>query len=242
MKTITLLTTTLALPFLTIAQDGQTPPLVSVTGEAEIRVAPDVVLITLGVEAREPQLDAATKKHSAQISGLIDFVKSIVVEDKHIQTDYINIRPNYNNSVSRTRPDHYQVTKNLTVRLTDIGKFETLLGGALKNGANHVHNVQFLTSELRKHRDTARANAIKAAKQKAIDLTDALGQALGRVHSIREHGGGHAYARSSLMTKNSIQSFSGGAAGGEFAAGQIAITANVSVSFVVDEPHLPTRD
>ncbi|MDG2122856.1 MAG: SIMPL domain-containing protein [Verrucomicrobiales bacterium] len=233
MKITTLLAASLILPSLTLAQNTPTPPLVSVTGEAEIRVAPDIVLITLGVEVREPKLDAATERHSTQISGLIDFVKSIGIDEKNIQTDYINIRLNYNPSVSRTQPDHYQVTKNLTVRLTDITRFEPLLAGALKNGANNVHNVQFLTSELRKHRDAARANAIKAAKQKAVDLTTALGQSVGRVYKIQEHGGGHAYSRSALMTQNSIQSFSAGTAGGEFAAGQIAITANVSVSFVI---------
>lgn len=102
-------------------------------------------------------------------------------------------------------------------------------------------NINFLTSELRKHRDTARANAIKAARHKATDLTAALGQQIGRAYSISEHGSGaHPISRAAMMTKNSSQSFSGANAGGGFAAGQIAITANVSVSFLIDR-HRTTR-
>ena len=52
-------------------QQAGGPPLVNVTGEAEIRVAPDVVVITFGVEARATGLDDAITAHSEKISKLI---------------------------------------------------------------------------------------------------------------------------------------------------------------------------
>ncbi len=218
-------------------QPASSPPLVSVTGEAEIRVAPDIVVITFGVEARATGLDEAAAAHSEKISKLIGHIKEAGVEEKHIQTDYINVRPSYDHRVSRSKPSHFEVNKSVTVRVTDIKKFETLLAGALKNGATHVHGVRFLTSELRKHRDAARANAIKAAKEKAVALTSELGASIGQVYSINENtwGGGGSYnMRGGLLTQNSIQNISGASAGGEFAAGQIAISARVNVAFVIE--------
>ena len=211
-------------------------PLVSVSGEAEIRVAPDIVVITLGVESRADKLDDAVSANSVRLGGLIKYLKSQELEERHIQTDYINIRPVYDHRKSQTTPSHYEVNKSVTIRVTDIQKFEGLLAGVLKNGASHVHGIQFQTSELRKHRDAARANAIKAAKEKAVALTAELGQVVGRVHSINETswgGSGTHSFRGSYMTQNSIQSISGSGAGAEFAAGQIAISARVNASFVI---------
>lgn len=115
-------------------QNSSSPPLVNVTGEAEIRVAPDVVVITFGVEARATGLDEAVAAHSEKVSKLIGHIKAAGVEGKHIQTDYINIRPSYDHRVSKTKPSHFEVNKSVTVRVTDIKKFETLLAGALKTG------------------------------------------------------------------------------------------------------------
>lgn len=216
-------------------QQAGSPPLVNVTGEAEIRVAPDVVVITFGVEARATGLDDAISAHSEKTSKLISHIKKAGIEEKHIQTDYINIRPSYDHRVSRTKPSHYEINKSVTVRVTDIKKFESLLASALKNGATHVHGVRFLSSELRKHRDAARANAIKAAKEKAVALTSELGASIGRVYSINENTGGGAYTmRGGLYSQNSIQNISGASAGGGFAAGQISIAARVNVSFVIE--------
>jgi len=57
----------------------------------------------------------------------------------------------------------YSVQKTIVVTLSDLSKFEDLLSGVLEAGANYVHNVEFRTTELRKHRDQARALAIQAA-------------------------------------------------------------------------------
>ena len=62
------------------SQNSNTPPLVNVSGEAEIRVAPDVVLITFGVEARANDLDAAVEAHEKKIEKLIGHIKELGVE------------------------------------------------------------------------------------------------------------------------------------------------------------------
>jgi uncharacterized protein YggE len=109
----------------------------------------------------------------------------------------------------------------------------------LKAGVNHVHGVDFRTTELRKHRDRARSLAIQAAREKATMMAGELGQRIGQPHSIRE---GHAgwwswYGRwwgsswRGRMSQNVIQEASGGTGGGTLAPGQIAITANVTVTF-----------
>ena len=48
-----------------------------------------------------------------------------------------------------------------------VDQFEELLSRVLLAGANHIYDIDFSTSELRKHRDAARALAMKAAQEKA---------------------------------------------------------------------------
>src|SRR4030095_3981219 len=82
------------------------------------------------------------------------------------------------------------VRKSIQVKLTDIEAFEALLTGLLTNGVNNVHGIEFRTSQLRKHRDTARAMAVRAAKEKADALASELGVKCGKVYSIDANDAG----------------------------------------------------
>jgi uncharacterized protein YggE len=56
----------------------------------------------------------------------------------------------------------------------------------LKAGVTRVRNVEFLDSQVRKHKDQARTMAIKAEHEKAVLLTRDLGQTIGPAYSISE--------------------------------------------------------
>lgn len=78
--------------------------------------------------------------------------------------------------------------KTIVVLLRDTTKFENILSGALERGATHVLRVRFETDDLKKHRDKARSDAIKAARDKAAALAGELGAKLGRVMSVQDYG------------------------------------------------------
>jgi uncharacterized protein YggE len=108
----------------------------------------------------------------------------------------------------------------------------------LEAGANYVHGVEFATTELRKHRDEARALAVRAAREKAVALAKELGLKPGRARSIVEGGGGFwsGYGswggRGGGYAQNvSQRSADPSEVTGTVAPGQIAVTAHVSVAF-----------
>lgn len=92
------------------------------------------------------------------------FLKASDVPSKDVQTDFISIEPHYDNDQSRTKPVVYLIRKSIEVNLTKISVFETVLAGLLSHGISKVHRIEFRVSELRKHRDRARALAIQAAR------------------------------------------------------------------------------
>lgn len=221
------------------------PRLISVTGEAEVRVVPDEVVLTVGVETRDENLSKAKSDNDERVRKVLDLADDYGIESKHIQTSYISIEPRYDDDYfgSEVLKD-YWVRKTVVITLKDISKFEDLLTGLLEAEVNYVHGIQFRTSELRKHRDRARALAIKAAQEKAVDMAGELGQDVGRPWAINEYQSGWWSGYGSWwgsgwggsMTQNVIQDVGVGLDSGEgtLAPGQITVKAQVNVSFEME--------
>ena len=121
----------------------------------------------------------------------LGFLKASGVPDKDVQTDFISVAPEYGNDLTRTKPVVYIIRKSIEIKLTSVTNLEPVLTGLLNNGVNHIHNVDFRTTQLRKYRDQARAMAIRAAREKADALAQELGVKCGKPININasEWGG-----------------------------------------------------
>lgn len=247
------------------AQWRQEPPQINVSGSAEVKVAPDEVDLSVGVETRQESLGEAKRQNDERVSKALDFLRHNGVKDKDIQTDYIIIEPVYDPNAgidprtglplpaydqhrSLVEPVYYLVRKSIGITLTNISSFDVVLSGLITNGVNHVHRIDFRTSELRKYKDKARAMAIQAAKEKAEAMATELGVKVGKPYNINVNdwsgwsgwspqsawgyggggGGGGTF-------QNVSQNVGGGTegAGATFAVGQISVSATVNVSFLI---------
>lgn len=221
-------------------QDAAAPRLITTTGEAEVLVIPDEVVLTLGVETSNKQLSLAKQDNDAIVAKVLAAAQARGVATKYLQTDHISIEPRYRDSYEQRDFIGYFVRKTIVVTLKDITTFDAVLTDVLEAGAVYVHGIQFRTTELRKHRDEARVLAIRAAREKAAALAHELGQEIDQPHDIREDqsqwwswyntwwGG-----RANTLSQNVIQETGGTSAGteGTLAPGQISVTARVTVSF-----------
>ena len=224
------------------AVNDKSVPTISVDGSAEIKVAPDEVHLSLGVESRDPHLEAAKKQNDAKLAAIVTFLKGLKIEAKDIQTDFIRIQPHYSDSED-VIPSRYDVQQGIDVKLRRVSDYDAALTGVLKHGATHVHGIEFRTTELRKHRDAARKLAIKAAKEKATALAADLDVKVGRVMSISENSWGGTFSGS----------YYGGSSGGyggqnvsqspwngnpddtgTLSVGLISVGANVNLTFVLE--------
>jgi uncharacterized protein YggE len=213
------------------------PPQITVSGSAEVKVAPDEIHLSVGVETRSDKLDDAKRQNDDRVAKVLQFLKGQGIKEKDVQTDFMNVEPNYDSKVSRSEAAVYVVRKTIGVRLTDVTKFDAVLTGLLTNGVNRVNGIDFRTSELRKHRDAARAMAIRAARDKADALAAELGVRRGKVYSINAtEGGGWWSSRSAGMSQNVAQNAGGGSAESEgtLSIGQISVMATVNVSFLIE--------
>lgn len=232
---------TLFTPCLAEGQEKQLR-LINVSGEAEVQVVPDEVILTLGIETQHQDLETAKQLNDERIQKILAVTNKLKIEPKHTQTDYISIEPRYVDNYDKKSFIGFFVRKSLVITLKDISIFEKVLSGSLNAGANYVMGVQFRTTELRKYRDQARQLAIKAAEEKAVMLARELGEKVSRVYSITEqsnhwnsYNGWWGFRNG--LTQNVIQN-AGGTSGNDsdtIAPGQISIRATVLVSFELKE-------
>lgn len=224
---------------------GKQPATISVSGSAEVKVPPDEINLNVGVEVRGPNLDPAKGQNDQEVAAVLKFLKESGVEAKDIQTDFVGIHPEFKDDRQIT-PVIYVVQRSIGIRLRKVPDFEKVLTGVLKHGVNYVHGVDFRTTELRKHRDTARQMAIRAAKEKADALAKELGVKVGKVQSITENtwggwwswSGGYWGARNYSGMYQNVSQNTGGAAGpsedGSLSVGQISVSATVNVTFLLE--------
>jgi uncharacterized protein YggE len=233
----------LALAGWTQAQPASTATrTVTVAGEAEVRVVPDEVILTLGVETWDKVLQTAKRQNDDIVNKVLAIATDYGIEPQHVQTDYVSIEPRYHGGYYEESDFiGYFVHKNIVITLHDLDRFEGLLADVLTAGVNYVHGIEFRTTELRQYKDQARALAIQAAREKAAALGGELDQSLGDPLTIEEEqtgwwSGYNSWWGSSWggsMSQNVIQEAGGAAAlaDSSVAPGQIKVTARIRVTF-----------
>lgn len=220
------------------------PGTISVSGEAVVKVAPDEVIITFGVETYHENLKTAKQENDARVERVIQLCARYGIESKYVQTDFISIEPHYHDGYWREVIEGYFVRKNIVVTLRDLTAFDRFLTEILQAGVNYVHGIEFRTTDLREFRDQARALAVNAAKEKAAAMAGELGMEIGDPQSIREEGlswwSGYGSSwwgyRYGGLSQNVVQNAGDmpSEALGATAPGQIAIRAQVSVTFYLN--------
>lgn len=221
-------------------------PKIVVTGESLVYAKPDKIVINFGIETRDSQLVAAKQKNAAIWNKAAAVLKENGIPSKDIQTDYLSIEPRYRNYNEIDEPMGYAARNMFVVTISDPAKVEGLISEMLTVGVNHVNGVEFQTTEFKRHRESARELALKAAREKAEKMAAVLGCTVGEPLAISEsYGGGSWYfsswsgwgyfGRSGGMSQNVIQDTRG--SGGEepqgMALGKISIRAGVSVTFAL---------
>lgn len=155
---------------------------ISCYGSAVIRVNPDIARVELTVDSlKDEAKDAfiAVQKKTAAVMALLKTM---------------NIHESQSSRVSLEREtrwvdgEHtvlgYNAALGLNILVRDVSLVEKMILGCIEAGANKIRSVHFDTIKLRETRATARKNAIRSARAKAMDYCEEAGVRLGKVVKI----------------------------------------------------------
>ena len=219
--------------------DNTPPPLVTTTGNSEVKVVPDLADLRFDIELRNTNLKTALAQEAEKMSQLVAALKAAGIGERDLQTTQVTINPVYqqeNGTYAETaKIAFFSVSQTVGCTLRDIQKITAITTRAIDAGANRVSGVTLRTSRLRQYRDQARVMAVKAAKEKALALAGELGSKVGKPHSITEQSSeiptlllGNSFAQNVAAAPGDSGSNSA------FEPGTISISATVTVAFVLE--------
>ena len=214
-------------------------PTIQVTGTAEIQVVPDTATLSFTVAKNSKSVAEAKKQNDDVIIKVSNLEKNFGIGTTYIKHDYIRVKEVTKRIKIKDSDDYeevfdgYRVSRNLIVKLRDITKFEAFLTALLEAGIDDVESVSFSSSELRKYKDQARAQAIKAAREKADALAKAVGQTIGKAVSIEEKNIDGYRSPSANISQNSFTISDEGNVE-DVAVGTISVKAQIDVSFLLN--------
>ncbi len=178
---------------------------ITVQGEGQATLPPDVARISFSVENVSATVAAAQESTTKQANAALDFVKEQGIAEKDIKTLSYNISPQYsypNPCVpGMLCPDYtrapkvtgYQVSETIQVTVHDLTKVGEMLGGLGKLEVQNLNGPAFALDDSTAGYNAARADAITKAKSQAKLLASQLGVRLGKIINFSASSGGYPY-------------------------------------------------
>lgn len=158
-----------------------------VTGEGRVTVAPDLANVLAGVSVTGSTVKEVQDKMNSTINKVSAAIKDLGIDPKDIQTSNYNINPTYGET---QRITGYSASTNLTIKVRDIDKVNSVIDASSEAGATNVSSLGFETSENSLFEEKARKEAINDAKKKAEIAAKAAGFRLGKIINYQENTGG----------------------------------------------------
>src|SRR6476619_5950770 len=119
---LTVVAMCLCAPLLAHAADPENPRTINTTGESTVYVKPDEVVINLGIETWDKQLDKSKSANDAAAKTLLAAIHEMGVEEKHVQADVMQVQIEYPSSGPKNGIEGYYCRRGYAITLKDVSK------------------------------------------------------------------------------------------------------------------------
>ncbi len=225
---------------------SSTPPehSIYVSATSSKKVAPDLLLIQLRVQTEDTSAKGSQQENADVMADLLPKLKAFGLNDSDIQTTQYSVDPVYNSTYVCQKSGSgchyvstiigYRTTHSLSVKVTSLDKGGDIIDAAATAGENEtfVDYIQFTLKD-----DTRRSiqksllqEATAEAKSKAQSMASGLGVSVGKVLSVSES---YSYYPTPVYYKSAMMDYAGEAAPTQLSAGEVDVSASVSVNFEV---------
>jgi uncharacterized protein YggE len=161
-----------------------------VNGEGKSKATPDVVLLSLGIEAESKTVARAQQDAAQAMDAVMKALKADGVADKDIQTQRFSIAPvtQWIDDQQRQIITGYRVTNVVIAKIRQIDKAGPVIDDVAGAGGNltRIDNIGFSVDDPTPNYNEARAKAIQDAIDKAKQMANAADVKLGKLIYMSE--------------------------------------------------------
>lgn len=196
MRFILLSATMLAVAVPAAAQQGASlselanTPVVTVRIGENFKVPPDEATITVTTQSKAPTAAAALAANKVKTDKMIETIKTAGIATKDIQTQGVNIGPDYRytnvNGVGKQELVGYSASNTIQVKTRQIDRLVGLLDTVTSAGADNVYGPNFGISDPLPLRKEARKRAMVRGEAEAMEYAANAGFNRVRLLSVEE--------------------------------------------------------
>ena len=200
-------------------------PSVQVVGEGIVYVTPDVVNISISIEREGLDLKNLRQKNSEEVAKVLETLSKELPKE-NFQTSYVSLYKDDYNKINK-----YRVLQNITIKLEDISKYDSLMNAIFDAGVNRINSVSSDVKNKEKHLQDARVAAIEDARKKALLYAVSLDQNIGKAIAVKELSSNFNDVQPTFRSSKMSLSSNGAEANDTLAIGKIAVEAQINVAF-----------
>jgi uncharacterized protein len=209
------------------AQDCPSPSgrSVQVIGSATVRLPPDRVSFSVGVETQHANVSEAFRANARRVEAVLAALKAKGVEGKELQTSDLEIS---SRNADGTPAKGYRVANRVTVTRESAAAVGELIEAAIAAGANEVNRLSFYVADPGAAQKRGLELAFASAHAKAETLAGLAKLPLGQALCLTEEvSGGSPMSNVAVMTRGGADTIE---------AGTEAITFSVTAVFALGAP------
>ncbi|TXG85251.1 MAG: DUF541 domain-containing protein [Sphingomonadales bacterium] len=216
-------------------EDGTQEPLQTlvVNASADVARAPDLAIVTAGVQTDAPTAQAAMADNARRMAAVMATLKQRGVADKDMQTSGLSLNARYDYRQGDVPPKltGYQATNTLTLKLRKLDSAGAMLDALVAAGVNQINGPNFDLSDPEAALDEARQKAVRMARARAELYATAAGLKVKRILAISEGG---APGPQPVFLKAARMAAAPAEVATDLAPGEVSRTATVSITFELE--------
>lgn len=201
---------------------------ITVIGTGAVVTTPDLLRITIGVQADAETASEAIREMSASMDAILANLSEAGISGADIRTAGLNLSPRYDDrysSGSAPVAQGFIAGTDATITVRELDRAGAVLDAVVAAGANQIYGLEFDSSERTALTDQARRAAVADAISKTTLYATAANLDTGAILSIQESGaGGGPMFEASAMAARDVP----------IATGTFAISAQVTVVTAID--------
>lgn len=189
MKCNALILIFIGLSSLTWANDKQTPPQITVNGEASVFKPADQIELLVDVITEDKSVKKAVEDNNWMMNRTIENLIKAGLTKEELQTNRYQVEPVYriptkNEKEEQQTIDHYLVHHSIAIKTQKLELKNAIIGAAVEGGANQIKSLVFNSISPQAYREEALALATKNALDNARALAAAANVKIVRVLSL----------------------------------------------------------
>jgi uncharacterized protein YggE len=157
------------------------------TGDATVKVRPDIAIITVGVTAQASTAADAQSQAAERIARILERAKQLGIADQDTKNGGYSIQPQYAYGPNQApKITGYQATQQVVLTYRKVDQAGKALDTLVQNDGATSASLQFALENAKAAQADARSRAVADARAKAQAMADAAGVRLGAAISVSD--------------------------------------------------------